>query len=61
MFGIRLSEKGIDLTQPFDKITNTDRKLKKEVKTQNVTKMIDYTAIADRLRTIKQQPLNLCG
>ena len=46
-------EKGRDLTQSYDKIPYTDRKIQKATgQHKNATKNVDYTTIADRLRTI---------
>ena len=48
-----LREKGIDLTHSYDKNPYTHRKNKKSnMTTQNTTKNIDYTTIADWLRTV---------
>ena len=46
-------EKGRDLTQSYDKRPYTHSKIKKaKWQHKNATKNFDYTAIADRLRTV---------
>ena len=51
-----LREKGRDLTQSYDKspYTSTPAELSKgqSDNTNNATKKFDYTAVADRLRTV---------
>ena len=45
--------KGWDLTQSYDKSPHTHRKTQKQGdNTKNATKIVDYTTIADRLRTV---------
>ena len=50
-----LKEKeGRDLTKSYGKSPYTNRNVKKATwQHKNVTKKVDYTAIADRLRTVK--------
>ena len=46
-------KKGRDLTESYDKIPYMDRKIpKSNVKTQKRHQKLDYTAIADQLRTV---------
>ena len=48
-----LKRKGRDLTQSYDKSPYTHRKIPKTTwQHKNATKIFDYTAIADRLRTV---------
>ena len=50
-----LSEKGRDLTPAYNKNPYTDRKIQKAMwKHKNATKNVDYTTIADRLRTVSR-------
>ena len=48
-----LGEKGKDLTQSYDKSPYTSRNVKRaKQQHKNATKKFDYTAVADRLRTV---------
>ena len=48
-----MREKGRDLTQSYDKSPYTHRKIQKATwQHKNATKNVDYTTIADRLRTV---------
>ena len=50
---VLVREKGRDLTQSYDKNPYTTRKIQKATRQyKNATKNIDYTTIADRLRTV---------
>ena len=50
---LALREKGRDLTQSYDKSPYIDRKFRKATRQhKNVTKNVDYTTIAERLRTV---------
>ena len=49
---VRIREKGRDLTQSYDKSPYTNRNIIMAKWQHNATKKFDYTAVADRLRTV---------
>ena len=52
-FCLNSREKGRDLTQSYDKSPYIDRKIQNAMwQHKNATKNFDYTATADRLRTV---------